>query len=396
MEQRVNPFFEEYATPHHTVPFDKIRLEDFEEAFMEGIRRDNEELDKIINDPEEPTFDNTIARTDKEKGDRYYDLLDNVSTVFYNLLSAETNDELDALADKMNPILTKHANDVSLNPRLFERTKYVYEHHRPLTPEEEMLLNDCYDGFVRSGALLDEEGKKKLRTLTQQASRYALRFSRNLLKENKAFTLHLTDAKDLEGLPESAREAAALTAKQQGKEGWVFTLDSPSYSPFMTYCADRELRKRMYMAKNTECTHDNKQNNLSICKHLINLRRQLAQLLGYETYADYVLKHRMAGNVETVYKLMDELSEAYRPKAEEEIREVEAVARQSEGDDFVLQPWDISYYSHKLQLARYNLDAEMLRPYLELSNVIKGVFSLAGRLYGITFKENKNIPVYHS
>ena len=335
-QERKNPFFEPYNTPHDVAPFDRIRLEDFEEAMLEGIRRDDEQIENIINSTEKPTFDNTIISVDDEKdGDGYYDLLGRVTTVFFNLLSAETNDEMDALAQKMSPILTKHANDIRLQ------------------------------------------------------------FSQNLLKENKAFTLHITDEAQLDGLPETAREAAALTAKEQHLDGWVFTLDFPSYSPFMTYSTQRELRRQMYMAKNTECIHDNTENNLDICKRLINLRREMAQLLGYKTYADYVLKHRMAGNVRHVYKLLNDLIDAYKPTAVKEVAEIEKMARKKEGKDFKLEPWDFSFYSHKLQLEKYNIDAEMLRPYFELSKVIDGVFGLANRLYGITFKENKTIPVYH-
>ena len=393
--KRTNPFFEPYGTPHDTVPFGRMQVKDYEEAFMEGIKRDDEATDKIINDPAEPTFENTIARVDTDKGEHYYDLLDRVSNVFSCMLSAETNDELDALAQKMSPILTKHANDVRLNKRLFERVKYVYEHHRDLNPEEQMLLETSYDGFVRSGALLDDAGKERLRQLTEEAGILSLQFSQNLLKETKAFTLHLTDEHDLDGLPETAREAAALTAQEQNKEGWIVTLDYPSYLPFMTYSTRRELREQLYMARNTECIHDNSENNLDICKRLINLRRELAQLLGYETYADYVLKHRMASNIKNVYQLLDDLITAYKPTAIEEREELIRLARELEGDDFELQEWDMAYYSHKLKLCKYNLDAEMLRPYFELSNVIKGVFGLANKLYGITFKETKDIPVYH-
>ena len=393
---RTNPFFEPYNTPHDTAPFDRIRMEDFEEAMLEGIRRDDEQIERIINNPAKPTFDNTIISVDDEKDkEGYYDLLGRVSTIFFNLLSAETNDEMDALAQKMSPILTKHANDIRLNECLFERVKYVHQHHRKLTAEEKMLLDNCYDGFVRSGALLDAAGKERLRQLTEEASMLGLQFSQNLLKENKAFTLHITDEAQLDGLPDTAREAAALAAKEQQKEGWVFTLDFPSYSPFMTYSTQRELRRQLYMAKNTECIHDNTENNLEICKRLINLRRELAQLLGHKTYADYVLKHRMAGNVRNVYKLLNNLIDAYKPTAIKEVEAIEKMARKLEGNNFKLEPWDFSFYSHKLQLQKYNLDAEMLRPYFELSKVIDGVFGLANRLYGITFKENKDIPVYH-
>ena len=391
---RKNPFFEPYNTLHDTVPFDKIRLEDFEEAFMEGIRRDDEQIEKTINNPEKPTFDNTIINVDEDK-DGYYDLLSRVSTVFSNMLSAETNDDLDALAQKLQPILTKHANDVRLNKRLFERVKAVHAHHRKLTPEEKMLLDNCYDGFVRSGALLDDDGKEKLRKLTEEAGMLSLQFSQNLLKENKAYTLHITDGQQLEGLPDTAREAAAMAAKEKGVEGWVFTLDYPSYSPFMTYAADRGLRKQMYMARNTVCTHNNSENNLEICKRLVNLRREIAQLLGFKTYAEYALKRRMAGNARNVYKLLDDLIGAYKPTAEKEIGDIAKLAEKLEGKDFKVEPWDFSYYSHKLKLKKFNIDSEMLRPYFELSNVIKGVFGLANKLYGITFKENKDIQVYH-
>ena len=394
-KKRINPFFLPYNTPHDTVPFDRIRISDYEEAFMEGIHRDDEEIDKIVNDPAEPTFENTIVRVDNENGEHYYDLLDRVSNVFSCMLSAETCDELDALAQKMSPILTKHSNDVRLNRRLFDRIKYVYDHHRELTSEEQMLLDKCYDGFVRSGALLDEEGKEKLRKLTEEASMLSLQFSQNLLKENKAFTLHITDEQQLDGLPDTAREAAAQTAKDEGKEGWVFTLDFPSYSPFMTYSTQRDLRRQMYMARNTVCTHDNAENNLEVCKRIVNLRREIAQLLGFDTYADYVLKHRMASNVDNVYHLLNDLVDAYRPSALQEVNAITDAARRADGEATEVDPWDFSYYSHKLKMEKYNLDAEMLRPYFELSKVIDGVFGLATRLYGITFKEAKDIPVYH-
>ena len=394
--EQVNPFFLPYDTPHGTAPFNCISLADYEEAMMEGIRRDNEHIEKIINNPEEPTFENTIIPEDEVEGRKhYYDLLSRVESVFFNMLSAETNDEMDALAQKMNPILTKHSNDLSLNPKLFERVKYVYEHHRELTPEEECLLKKCYDGFVRSGALLNEEGKDQLRKLTEEASMLSLQFSQNVLKENKAYTLHITDEQQLAGLPETACEAGREAAKERDMDGWVFTLDAPCYVPFMMYSTQRELRKDLYMARNTLCIKDNDTNNLELCKRLINLRREMAQLLGYDTFADYVMKHRMATKVENVYKLLNELIEAYKPTAIKERAEVEALAKEMEGEDFQMEPWDVGYYSQLLKKKKYDLDPEMLRPYLELGNVIKGVFGLATRLYGITFKENKDIPVYH-
>ena len=392
---RKNPFFEPYNTPHDTVPFDRITLKDYEEAMMEGIRREDEEIERIINNPEEPTFDNTIVSDDQTKEQQHYALLDRVEEVFYNMLSAETNDEMEELAQKMSPILTKHANDISLNPKMFERIKHVYEHHRELDPEEEMLLNDTYDGMVRSGALLDDDGKQRLRQLTEEASMLTLQFSQNLLKEDKAYTLHITDKTQLDGLPDTAIAAAREAAEERELDGWVFTLDQPSYEPFMMYSTQRELRRQMYMASATRGIKDNDENNLGICKRLINLRRELAQLLGYDTYADYVMKYRMATNTKNVYKLFDDLIDAYKPTAIKERDEVKALARQIEGDDFKMEPWDMAYYTQKLRLQKYDYDPEEIRPYLELSNVIKGVFGLATRLYGITFKENKDIPVYH-
>ena len=394
-----NPLLNPYNTPHDTAPFGKISIQDFEEAMLEGIRRDNEEIDLVVNNPEEPTFDNTIIRKDSDKErSHYYGLLDRATTIFFNLMSAETTDEIDALAEKMQPILTKHSNDVRLNKRLFERIRHVHDLYadgngkgdlRPLSPEEKTLLDKSYDGFVRSGALLNDKDKEKLRTLSEEASMLSLKFSQNLLKENKAYSLHITDEALLDGLPQTAIDAAVQTAKEQGKDGWVFTLDMPSYSPFMTYSTQRELRRQMYMARNQVCIHDNDENNLAICKRMVNLRREIAQLLGYDTYADYVLKHRMATNIANVYNLLDSLIEAYKPTAEQERKELRDFAGME------LEPWDVAFYSHKLQLERYNLDSEMLRPYFKLENVIKGVFSLATRLYGITFKENKEIPVYH-
>ena len=395
-KERTNPFFLPYNTPHDTVPFDRITLADYEEAMMEGIRREDEQIEKIIHNPDEPTFENTIIPEDEVKGRKhYYDLLNRVESVFFNMLSAETNDEMDALAQKMSPILTRHANDVSLNPKLFERIKYVYEHHRELTPEENRLLENSYDGFVRSGALLDEAGKNRLRKLTEEASMLSLQFSQNLLKENKAYTLHILDERQLDGLPDTAREAAHEAAKEHGQEGWIFTLDAPSYGPFMMYSTERELRKELYMARNTLCINDNATNNLEVCRRLVNLRREMAQLLGYGTFADYVMKHRMATTVGNVYKLLNDLITAYKPAAIKEREQVKALARELEGDDFKMEPWDTAYYSQQLKKRKFDLDPEMLRPYFELGNVIKGVFGLATRLYGITFKENKNIPVYH-
>lgn len=389
-----NPFLLPYGTPHNTPPFGRFTLQDVEEAMLEGMRREDEEVEQMLADPAEPTFDNALVRDHDDHPKDYYNLLGRVSGVFFNLLSAEGNEEMEALAQKMSPLLTKHANDISLNPRVFERLQKVKAHHRPLTAEEETLLRESYEAFVRSGALLDEAGKDRFRQLTEETSRLSLQFSQNLRKATKAFKLHLTDEADLSGLPETVREAAATAAREEGKEGWIITLDAPSYGPFMMYADRRDLRQQVFMAHGTLCT-EGEECNLDICKRLVNLRRELAQLLGYETYADYVMEYRMASSAQNVYRLLDDLIEAYKPTAVQERAEVVVLAKELEGDDFDFQPWDTAYYSFKLQMRRYNLDPEMLRPYFEVKNVIKGVFGLATRLYGITFRENKEIPVYH-
>lgn len=388
-----NPFFKPYNTPHDTIPFDKITLKDYEEAILEGIKRDNEELEEIINNPEKPTFENTIVVEHTKEKDFYYDLLDRATEVFFNQLSAETNDKMDALAEKLSPILTQHDNDVLLNKQLFERVKYVHQHHRKLTGEEKLLLDNYYDSFVQNGALLDEEGKLRLRLLSEELSMLSLKFSQNLLKETNAFTLHIKDREQLDGLPETSIDAAEQEAKERGKEGWIFTLQSPSYGPFMTYSTQRALRKKMFMAYNTRGIRNNKSNNIEICKRMVNLRRELAQMMGHKTYADYVMRYRMAKNVRNVNKLLDQLIKAYKPTAKKEIQAIHTLAAESGLKN--IEPWDFAFYSHQLQLKKYNLDSEMLRPYLKLENVIKGVFGLATTLYGITFKENKKIPVYH-
>ncbi len=396
---RNNPFFtKKYQTPHETAPFTDILLEDYEPAMMEGIKQDEAFIQSIIDNPEPPTFDNTIAVTTPD------DMLERVTKVFFNLLSAETTDEMDALAQKMSPILTEHANNMIFNRRYFERVKAVYDQYqeggngeqvRPLTPEERTLLEKGYDGFIRAGAALDDEQQARLREINNEMSMLTLQFSQNNLKATNSYELNITDEKDLSGLPESAREAAALAAKEHGKEGWLFTLHAPSYGPFITYADNRELRRQMYMAKNTLCIADNEQNNEAIVARIVNLRRERAQMLGYKTYADFVLKKRMAENADNVYHLLDQLLDAYMEPARKEVEQIEEMARKAEGDDFELKPWDFSYYGHKLKMEKYNIDAEMLRPYLELSRVKEGVFGLATRLYGITFHENKDIPVYH-
>ncbi len=387
-----NPFFEKYNTPHQTVPFDKIKNEHYEPAMLEGIKLHEAEIEAIINNPEAPTFANTIVAY--EKSGKF---LDRVTTVFGNLRSAETNDDLQKIAQKMIPLLSEHSNNISLNEKLFQRVKAVYKQKSKLslTIEQAKLLDDIYDGFVRRGANLQGEARNKYRELSKKLSTLTLQFGENNLKETNNFQLVLTQKEQLAGLPEGIVEAAAQTAREKGVEGWVITLHAPSYVPFMTYASNRELRKELYMAYNTKCTKDNEFNTLEIVKDLVNTRMQIAQLLGYKSYADYTLKERMAENSKNVYKLLDQLLDAYTPTAKAEYNEVQELARSTQGKEFRLMPWDWSYYSDQLKNKKFSLNDEMLRPYFELSNVKEGVFGLATRLYGITFRKNNEIPVYH-
>ena len=380
----MNPFYTTYTY----IPFDQIKEADYEPAMLKGIEEEDQEIDRIVNNPDAPTFENTI-----EAMERSGQLLEKVTTVFFNLLSAETTDFLDELAQKMSPILSEHSNNIMLNEGLFKRVKMVYDDHASdqfarLNPEQQMLLTNTYEGFVRHGALLSDEQKAQLRRISAELGVLSLQFSQNKLKDTNDFILHITDEADLEGLPDSAIDLARQTAKEQNMEGYVFTLQAPSYTPFLTYSARRELREKMYKAYNTLCTHANENNNVAIVGKIVNLHREMAQLLGYDTYADYALTRRMAEKKEHVYQLLNQLIEAYMPTAKEE---VEAI-RQLYPD---LQPWDFSYYANKLKEQRFNINSEMLRPYFELSNVKKGVFGLASRLYGITFSPNTAVPVYH-
>lgn len=387
-----NPFFETYTTPHDTIPFEKIKTEDYEPAIREGISRQNAEIDAIISNQEFPSFANTILPYEKSG-----ELLHHVNAVFGNLLSAETNDDLQELAKEIMPLMSEHENNISLNEDLFARIKSVHEQQAKenLNPEQTKLLENVYKGFVCNGANLQGEAKEKYRALCTELSLLTLQFSENNLKETNDYQLVLTEESQLSGLPESAIEAAMETAREKGIEGWAFTLQAPSFGPFMTYADHRELRRELYMAYNTKCTHDNAYNNLEIVKRIVNVHTEIAQLLGFRNFAEYNLQERMAQNSDAVYKLLNQLLDAYAPTARQEYVEVQAIARQSQGDSFVLMPWDWGYYSHKLKDQKFNIDDEMLRPYFELSKVKEGVFGLATQLYGITFKKNPDIPVYH-
>ena len=391
MNENQNPFLSEYHTPHQTVPFHLIRTEHFEPAILQGMEEHDREIAAIIANPDEPTFENTIEALELS-GER----LDRVTTVFGNLLSAETNDDMQAIAERIMPKLSEHSNNITLNEQLFARIKHVYQHtdKEALSNEQRMLLQNTYDGFIRSGANLTDEQKERFRQISAEMSVLTLNFSQNNLKETNAYELQLNESQ-LGGLPESTLEAYAQTAREKGKEGHIVTLHAPSFVPFMKYSTERSLRQQLYMAYNTQCMKDNEHNNEEIVKKLVNLRMERAQLLGFQTAADFVLTRRMAENSANVYRLLDQLLEAYTPTALREVEEVKTLARETEGEDFELMPWDWAFYSEKLKQKKFDLDEEALRPYFELNNVIEGVFGLATRLYGIAFAENKNVSTYH-
>ena len=392
MTQAQNPFFAPFNTPHGTIPFDRIEVEHFAPAVREGISRQNQEINAITKNEETPTFANTIVPFEKSGA-----LLSCVSNAFGNLLSAETNDAMQETANELMPLMSEHSNSIFLNEQLFARIKAVYEHRadEQLNAEQAKLLEETYNAFVRNGANLQGSDKEKYRELSKELSLLSLKFSNNNLKETNSYRLLLTDEAQLSGLPESAIEAAAETARERGEQGWAFTLQAPSYAPFMQYADNRELRRELYMAYNTKCTHDNDCNNFDTVKRIVNIHLELAKLMGYDNFADYNLQERMAQNSTNVYNLLNQLLEAYTPTAKDEYAEVQALAREEQGGNFTLMPWDWSYYSQKLKDRKFNLNDEMLRPYFELEHVKEGVFGLANRLYGITFKKNPDIPVYH-
>lgn len=385
-----NPFLFPYDTLHETVPFDRIKVADVEPAVMAGIEDERKRIAAIADNPEPPTFLNTIVAMECSG-----ELLERVTTVMYNLLSAETCDALDKTAQKLAPVLAEHSASIMMNERLFERVRFVKSHAEGLDREERMLLDNTYQAFERSGATLDENGKKRFKAIVSELSELSLRFSQNVLKDTNAFELHVTQRERLAGLPDSLMEQLETAAREKGRDGWLVTLHAPVYQPFMMYAEDRDLRKQLYMAYNTKCTHDNDSNNFEIVRRIVNLKREKAQLLGCKCYAEYALKRRMAGDVTHVYGLLDQLLACYMPAARKEVAAIADVASEMEGAAFQMEPWDFAFYAQKLKMRRYALDPEMLRPYFELSKVKAGIFSLAERLYGITFRENKDIPVYH-
>lgn len=386
-----NPLLSKFDTPYQTPPFDKIKHEHYKPALDSAISMARHEIDAIVNNPAEPTFENTI-----EALDRSGKLLADVSNILFNLNEAETDSILQQIVIEASPILTDFSNDINLNPDLFKRVKAVWEKRDSLklTAEQQMLLDKTYKGFVRNGANLNEADKEKYRAISRELSELTVKFNQNVLAETNSYKLHITNEADLAGLPQSLIDAAAYTAKQKGLDGWVITLDYPMYGPFMKYADNRELRKQLYMAYGSRCFKGNEYDNQKIALRIANLRLELANLLGYPNYATFVLENRMAETPERVNEFLNQLVEASLPAARDEVKEVEEFARQ-QGFKGKLERWDWSYYSEKLKNAKYSYNEEELKPYFQLEKVIDGVFLLANKLYGLTFSPNANIPVYH-
>lgn len=385
-----NPFFEKYDTPHETIPFDRIKTEHYIPAFEEGMRQHNQEINHIINNKQTPTFDNTIVALDKAGA-----LLNRVSSCFYNLLSAETNDKMEKIAQELSPKMMEHSNSIGLNELLFEKIKTVYEQRDKLklTPEQQTLLNETYEGFARNGANLSDADKETYRNLSKELSMLTLTFGQNALKETNAYQLLITDKNVLSGLSDDIIDMLASNAKEKGETGWLINLKTTSYIPVIKYADNRDLRRELYIANATKCI-GGEYDNREIMKKITATRLHIANLLGYKSYADYTLVHRMAKNKENVYKLLNDLLTAYKQPAVAEYNEVQKYANQH-GAYFKIQPWDWSYYSEKLKSEKYELNDELLKPYFELESVKKGVFGLADKLYGLKFTENSNIQIYH-
>jgi len=386
-----NPFFETYKTPHQTIPFNEIKTEHYFPAFQEAMKQHSAEVDAIINNPQAPTFENTIVALEKSGA-----LLNKVSSPFYNMLGSETNDDLQAIAEKISPLTTEHANSIRLNEKLFARIKAVYlqKDKLSLTPEQQMLLKNTYEEFANNGANLSEADKAIYRELSKDMSLLTLQYGQNVLKETNNYSLLITNKALLSGLPEDLMGVLASNAKTTGKQGWLLNLKATCYVPFMKYADNRDLRRELYMAYTTKCMLGGEFDNIENVRKIANTRLKIANLLGYKSYADYELIDRMAENKDKVYDLLNKLLAAYKPAAEKEEAEVQDYADKN-GAYFKLQPWDWSYYSEKLKDEKYSVNDEMLKPYFELEQVKKGVFGLATRLYGIKFTKNAKIPVYN-
>jgi Zn-dependent oligopeptidase len=380
-----------FNTKYNTAPFSKIKNEDFLPAFQKGIELAKAEIDAIVRNPIKPTFENTIEALAFSG-----DVLDRISSIFFNLNSAETNDEIQKIAQEVSPLLSEFGNDVRLNPDLFARVKTVYEQREKLNlnPEQTTLLDKKYKSFSRNGANLPEDKKNQLREIDKELSKLSLQFGENVLAETQAYQLHITNESDLAGLPEGTIEAARSLAKSQEKEGWIFTLDYPSYVPFVTYADNRELRKKMAIAFGAKGFQNNEFDNQEIVLKIAKLRFERAQVLGYATHAHFVLEERMAESPEKVKTFSNDLLEKAKPAALKEFAQLTAFAKEQHGID-QLEKWDGAYYSEKLKQQLFNLDDEILKPYFQLEKVLDGAFAVAQKLFGITFEEIFEVDKYH-
>lgn len=388
-DNKMNPLLTDSTLPYGAPQFDKIKTEHYLPAFEQAITEAKAEIDAIVNNPDAPTFENTIAALD-EAGGR----LNDAAGIFYNLMEADTNDQMQDIAEKVSPMMTEYSMYVSLNEPLFARVKAVHESAEGLEPDQARLLEKTWKSFVRSGANLGAEDKETYSKLSEQLSLLTLQYGKNVLAATNAFTLNLTDEADLEGLPDFVREAAVETAKSKEMEGWAFDLSAPSYGAFMKYSTRRDLRQKMWMAYNTRAT-EGENSNIELCRQIAESRLKIANILGYETYADYALEERMAKNPQTVNAFIQKLLEPSLPAAKAEVKELYEYARANGFEDSEIQPWDFGFWSEKLKDARYSINDEQLKPYFRLESCIDAAFGLAGKLYGLTFEERKDIPVYH-
>ena len=387
----MNILLQKFDTKLDTAPFSKIKNEDYLPAFQEAIDLAKAEIDTIVNNTETPSFENTIVALSFSG-----DTLDRISSIFFNLNSAETSDEMQKIAQEVSPLLSEFGNDVTLNADLFARVKTVYEQKDSLNlnAEQKTLLDKQYKSFSRNGANLPEDKKNQLREIDKELSKLSLQFGENVLAETNAFELHLTDEKDLAGLPEGTIEAARSLAKAQEKQGWIFTLDHPSYIPFVTYADNRDLRKKMAIAFGARCFQNNEFDNQEIVLKIAKLRFERANLLGYKTHAHFVLEERMAESPEKVLSFSNDLLAKAKPAAQKEFDQLSAFAKKLDGLER-LEKWDGAYYSEKLKQQLFNLDDEKLKPYFQLEKVLNGAFTIAGKLYGLTFTEVFDIDKYH-
>lgn len=388
-DNKMNPLLTDSTLPYGAPQFDKIKTEHYLPAFEQAITEAKAEIDAIVNNPDAPTFENTIAALD-EAGGR----LNDAAGIFYNLMEADTNDQMQDIAEKVSPMMTEYSMYVSLNEPLFARVKAVHESAEGLEPDQARLLEKTWKSFVRSGANLGAEDKETYSKLSEQLSLLTLQYGKNVLAATNAFTLNLTEEADLEGLPDFVREAAVETARSKEMEGWAFDLSAPSYGAFMKYSTRRDLRQKMWMAYNTRAT-EGENSNIELCRQIAESRLKIANILGYETYADYALEERMAKNPQTVNAFIQKLLEPSLPAAKAEVKELYEYARANGFEDSEIQPWDFGFWSEKLKDARYSINDEQLKPYFRLESCIDAAFGLAGKLYGLTFEERKDIPVYH-